>query len=50
MQRDPNSAHWTAAAQVAQPEYRRILGIESESRPATSATGFTVWMEGERRQ
>ena len=41
MQRDPNSAHWTAAAQVAQLEYRRILGIESEIRPVASA----VWFE-----
>ncbi len=41
MQRDPNSAHWTAAAQVVQLEYQRILGIESEIRPVASA----VWFE-----
>ncbi|MCE2501383.1 MAG: ABC transporter substrate-binding protein [Dehalococcoidia bacterium] len=41
MQRDPNSAHWTAAAQVVQLEFQRILGIESEIRPVASA----VWFE-----
>ena len=41
MQRDPNSAHWTAAAQVAQLEFQRILGIESTIRPVASA----VWFE-----
>ena len=41
MQRDPNNAHWTAAAQVAQLEFQRILGIESTIRPVASA----VWFE-----
>ena len=41
MQRDPNNAHWTAAAQVAQLEFSRILGIESTIRPVASA----VWFE-----
>ena len=41
MQRDPNSAHFTAAAQVAQLEFLQNLGIESEIRPVASA----VWFE-----
>ncbi len=41
MQRDPNSAHYTAAAQVAQLEFLQNLGIESEIRPVASA----VWFE-----
>ena len=41
MQRDPNSAHLTAAAQVAQLEFLQNLGIESEIRPVASA----VWFE-----
>ena len=41
MQRDPNNAHWTATAQVAQLEFKRILGIESTIRPVASA----VWFE-----
>ncbi len=41
MQRDPNSAHYTAAAQVAQLEFLQNLGIESDIRPVASA----VWFE-----
>ena len=41
MQRDPNSAHFTAAAQVAQLEFLQNLGIESKIRPVASA----VWFE-----
>ncbi len=41
MQRDPNNAHFTAAAQVAQLEFLQNLGIESEIRPVASA----VWFE-----
>ena len=41
MQRDPNSAHWTAGAQFVQLEFKRILGIESTIRPVASA----VWFE-----
>ena len=41
MQRDPTSAHFSAAAQFVQLEYKRILGIESTIRPVASA----VWFE-----
>lgn len=41
MQRDPANPHFTAAAQLVQLEFQRILGIESEIRPVASA----VWFE-----
>ena len=41
MQRDPNNPHFTAATQVAQLEFQRILGIESTIRPVAAA----VWFE-----
>ena len=41
MQRDPNSAFYTAGAQVVQLEFKRVLGIESTIRPVASA----VWFE-----
>ena len=41
MQRDPANPHFTAAAQLVQLEFQRILGIESTIRPVASA----VWFE-----
>ena len=41
MQRDPTSAHLSAAAQVAQLQFKNILGVESEIRAVASA----VWFE-----